>query len=226
MSVNTAFSFTPGVPEQIADHLQTRIVTGDMAAGERIAEARVTEALGVSRGPVREALRVLAARHLVEVMPRRGARVSRFGPTDVRGLYDMQIALLTLLATRVADVLDASMLEILQTHRDALRRAADVADTLSLLDHSQTFLRVASDLIGNAYLRDTLDRMGPAFNRAHYRALSSAPDQATGLADFIDDLIAAVVGQNHDYICATIRRYGERQMADVLSTFPDDQSSP
>lgn len=221
MTANSAFSFTPGVPEQIADYLQTRIVQGELAPGERIAEARVTEALGVSRGPVREALRVLAARHLVEVLPRRGARVTRFGPADVRGLYAMQIALLSLLSTCIADILDASMLRVLTKHRDAIRAAADASDIQSLLDQSQTFTSAACALIDNPYLRDTLDRMGPAFSRAHYRALSSAPDQAHGLADFIDDLMASVVSKAPKKIHATIRHYGERQMRAVLDTFDD-----
>ena len=129
----TAFELRPGVPDQIADYLQSLIVRGELAPGERIAEARVTQALGVSRGPVREALRVLSARHLVDMTPRRGARVTAFGPDDVRGLYDMQIALLSLLATRVAERLDEPLRAALGRHRDAVAGAVQDGDTLALL---------------------------------------------------------------------------------------------
>ncbi|MEL6208484.1 MAG: GntR family transcriptional regulator, partial [Pseudomonadota bacterium] len=99
------FSFAPGVPEQVADYIQAQIVRGELAPGERIAEARVTAALNVSRGPVREALQRLAARHLVVLAPRRGARVSSFDIDDVRGLFDVYVALVIRLAQRVAETI-------------------------------------------------------------------------------------------------------------------------
>ena len=181
----------------------------------------MTEALGVSRGPVREALRVLSARHLVEVTPRRGARVTAFGPDDVRGLYDMQIALLSLLARRVAEQMDEPMRAALQAHRDAIAAAADSGDMLAVLGCIRDFARDASERIGNVYLRDALDRLAPAFSRAHYRALSSAPDEIAGLAGFVDELLQ-VAGQGVDApIEATMRRYGERQKQLVLASFDD-----
>jgi DNA-binding GntR family transcriptional regulator len=59
--------------EQIADGLGIAILQGEYAAGERIGEQDVADRYGVSRGPVREALRTLASRGLVELEPRRGA---------------------------------------------------------------------------------------------------------------------------------------------------------
>lgn len=221
MTKVTAFELQPGAPEQIADYLQLLIVRGELAPGERIAEARVTEALGVSRGPVREALRVLSARHLVDVTPRRGARVTPFGPDDVRGLYDMQISLLSLLATRVAQRLDEPMRAALTVHREAVARAVEQGDTLALLAGTTAFAHDASELIGNVYLRDTLDRLAPAFSRAHYRALASKPRELAVLAGFIDELMESVAEGTPARIQETVRRYGERQMNAVLATFSD-----
>ena len=72
-------SFEPAVSltEQIADHIGTQIITGRLKPAARIQELKVAAELGVSRGSVREALLILQRRHLIEIIPRRGAIVSR-----------------------------------------------------------------------------------------------------------------------------------------------------
>ena len=89
ISQAATFAPSPGLADQIADHVQKQIVSGELRPGERIAEAHITRELGVSRGPVRESMRLLSRRHLVELLPRKGARVSDFGVDDVNSLYDL-----------------------------------------------------------------------------------------------------------------------------------------
>ena len=61
--------------ERIARHLENGIIFGELAPRERIQELKVAGDLGVSRGSVREALLVLEGRHMVSILPRRGALV-------------------------------------------------------------------------------------------------------------------------------------------------------
>jgi DNA-binding GntR family transcriptional regulator len=60
----------------VADWLAQRIISGESAPGERLTEPRLAELAGVSRSPVREALRILEGEGLVEITPRHGARVT------------------------------------------------------------------------------------------------------------------------------------------------------
>ena len=75
---------------------QTGWPSGSSAArarpGERLTEPRLAELAGVSRSPVREALRILASEGLVEITPRHGAQVARVGARDARELYRMPTA--------------------------------------------------------------------------------------------------------------------------------------
>jgi DNA-binding GntR family transcriptional regulator len=64
---------TRTLPEQVADDLGGDIANGTIAAGERLREVAIAERYGVSRAPVREAIRILARRGLVDFYPRRGA---------------------------------------------------------------------------------------------------------------------------------------------------------
>lgn len=61
--------------DRIKDHLLERILEGDLAPGTRIVETRIARELGISQGPVREALRDLATLGVVDLHPYRGARV-------------------------------------------------------------------------------------------------------------------------------------------------------
>ena len=63
------------LPQQIADHLGHRIMTGELVPGSRLKEEEFAELYDVSRGPIREAFRLLERRGFVEVVPRHGARV-------------------------------------------------------------------------------------------------------------------------------------------------------
>ena len=63
------FKAPDSLAEQIAHHLAERIIRGDLKPGERIQEQKVTQALNVSRGSVREALLILERRHLVGGVP-------------------------------------------------------------------------------------------------------------------------------------------------------------
>ena len=206
------FSFAPGVPEQVADFIQAQIVRGELAPGERIAEARVTAALNVSRGPVREALQRLAARHLVVLEPRRGARVSSFAIDDVRGLFDVYVALVIRLAERVAEHVargdDNALQDMLDEHRAQLTGAVQSGDTLAVLGACDAFLARGAEVIGNAYLGGMLARLAPAFGRAHYVALNGSGDATARLAGFVNGRARDVAG--------IVERYAAAQM-DVIA---------
>src|SRR4051812_42678822 len=78
-------------PESLVDlavrRLRTEIVRGAFAPGERLVEEQLTRRFGISRAPLREALRLLAQQGLVEHLPRRGVRVAILSDADIQELY-------------------------------------------------------------------------------------------------------------------------------------------
>lgn len=117
--------------DQIKDRLLTSIMEGDLAPGERIVETQIAREFGISQGPVREALRDLAALGLVELQPYRGARVRK--PTRSEHLEAMRVRTeLEVLAAREAagklSDYDADRLRRLCSEMEAASRAGDVHD--------------------------------------------------------------------------------------------------
>ncbi len=88
-----ATPLTQSLPEQIAARLSERIVSGAYTPGQRIMEQNVAEEFEVSRGPVREALRLLEKDGLVMILPRRGAQVTNPSIEEVNEIFDIRAML-------------------------------------------------------------------------------------------------------------------------------------
>jgi GntR family transcriptional regulator of gluconate operon len=73
--------------------LREQIVDGSLAPGSRLVESALAEALEVSRGTIRDALKDLETEGLIENRPRRGTYVVELGPADVREIYDLRAAI-------------------------------------------------------------------------------------------------------------------------------------
>ena len=78
---------------EVANRIRELVERGELAPGERISEKQLCDSFGVSRTPLREALKVLASEGLVELLPNRGARVKRLTYKIVKDTYDLMGAL-------------------------------------------------------------------------------------------------------------------------------------
>jgi DNA-binding GntR family transcriptional regulator len=83
-------SSSSSVVEGVIDHIRKGVEAGLFAPGQRLIENEIQQAAGVSRGPVREAMRRLAAEGLLEIQHQKGARVRRFTREEVEVLYDVR----------------------------------------------------------------------------------------------------------------------------------------
>ena len=84
---------TQSLSEQIAAQLSERIVTELYAPGQRIMEQAIAAEFAVSRGPVREALRLLERDGLVTILPRRGAQITNLSSAEVKEIFDIRAVL-------------------------------------------------------------------------------------------------------------------------------------
>lgn len=94
------------VEESVTDALRDAILRGDLEPGRRLAQVELAQELGVSRIPLRDALRRLAAEGLVDIDGRRGASVSSLNPADVDEIYEMRTMLESECARRAVESLD------------------------------------------------------------------------------------------------------------------------
>lgn len=126
----------------VADWLAQRIIAGEEAPGARLTETNLAELAGVSRSPVREALRLLVREGLVEIVPRQGAQVVRVGPDDVRELYDCRMLLEPHCIYLAVQALTPADVEDLDAVRAAMERAVADGDPKRFLAENIAYFRV------------------------------------------------------------------------------------
>jgi DNA-binding GntR family transcriptional regulator len=119
----------------VADELRRGILTGRRKPGDRLVEDRLSAELGVSRVPIREALRLLAAEGLVEVQPRRGASVAEFSAEVAHDLVEVRAMLeglnARLAARHRAPAIIAELRQVLAEGNTAAQ-SGNVADLVRL----------------------------------------------------------------------------------------------
>ncbi|PXW24913.1 GntR family transcriptional regulator [Paraburkholderia caballeronis] len=79
--------------DTVVDHLRNFIVEGLLAPGVKLNERKLCEMLGISRTPLREALKVLAAEGLIDISPNRGASVAQLSEAEIRDMFELMSGL-------------------------------------------------------------------------------------------------------------------------------------
>jgi DNA-binding GntR family transcriptional regulator len=147
----------PALYIQVAEQLRTRILSHELAPGSWIDEQALTSEYGISRTPLREALKVLAAEGLVQLKPRRGCYVAEVSDRDVDEVFPVMAVLEAKVAeeaTRRATNADFSRLQAIH---DDLERYAESGDVELYFDANQRFHLALQEIAGNSYLQQIID---------------------------------------------------------------------
>jgi DNA-binding GntR family transcriptional regulator len=115
------------MPEQIADSITAAILRGEYQPGDPVREQELADTFHVSRGPIREALRILEKAGVVTIFPQRGAYVTSLSRKEIDDLYEIRCALARLLPRHLGSM-DEAALKALQAEVAAMEKIAGEAD--------------------------------------------------------------------------------------------------
>ena len=119
----------PGlIRERVVDALRDAIIAGRLKPGERIRERELVALLGVSRSPLREAIRILETEGLITSLAYRGARVSDLSAADLRDMLDVRIMLESFAARLAIERLDDAALQAMEEQGNRARAAGAQVD--------------------------------------------------------------------------------------------------
>jgi DNA-binding GntR family transcriptional regulator len=141
----------------VADWLAQRIISGEEPPGTRLGEVKLAELAGVSRSPVREALRLLAAEGLVELVPRIGALVAEVGLHDVRELYACRMLLEPVATGLAVEALGPADVATLDAVRKSMEAAVAGDDGHAFLDRNVAYFRLLLSHCPNATMRELVE---------------------------------------------------------------------
>jgi GntR family transcriptional regulator, gluconate operon transcriptional repressor len=147
--------------EEAADQIREEILAGRLGQGERLVELRIAEALNISRGPVREAFKLLRAEGLLQEEQHRGTYVVRLSSADVSEIYDLRAAVESRAAKLLARAGRPADIDQLRRALDELERAADRRDIPAVSRTDLAFHETVCRLTGNGRLLAVFSRHVP-----------------------------------------------------------------
>jgi DNA-binding GntR family transcriptional regulator len=143
----------------VIEKLSNLIVDGSLAPGTRIVETELALELGVSRGPVREALQAMARDGFIDLRPHQGTFVHQPTEKEVRDFFEVRMALEVQSVERAAEQIDPSDAEKLTSIMDAARAALSRGDDPSAYHEGQDLHIEIAVISGNDLLTDLLRTM-------------------------------------------------------------------
>lgn len=132
--------------------LRAAIITGEFAPGERLMEIALADRLGVSRTPVREAIRKLELEGLVVMIPRRGAEVARITEAGLKEVLEVRCALEELAVELACTRKDKESMERLKDAHQQFVDAVKNGDTLEITNQDEAFHECIFDMSRNKRL--------------------------------------------------------------------------
>lgn len=141
--------------DTVVEHLRRFITEGVLRPGTKLSEKDLCETLGISRTPLREALKVLAQERLIELTPNRGARVAILSEVEIREAFEMMGGLEAFAGELAcARITDAEIARAEQLH-EAMIQAKASDDLPSYFRLNSAIHDLISLAAGNQMLRDT-----------------------------------------------------------------------
>lgn len=211
-----SFQASESLSEQIAQHLGQQIIVGDLIEGERIQELRIAKELNVSRGSVREALLILARRHLIEIYPRRGAVVAEMSPQHVKGLYEVVTMLLQVLVRKAADNWRHTDMDQFANLVQRLQGYVEEHDIEAFHEATFELFRLAYRFTNNSYIEEILEDLQPAIRRSYYMALHTDKRELEEVFSYLKGVVDAVLARKGEQAAALIDEFCTHQRNLVL----------
>ena len=147
----------PALYEQVAERLRTRIFAHELQPGSWIDEQALALEYGISRTPLREALKVLAAEGLVVLKPRRGCYVTELSEQDIDEVFPVMALLEGRVAEEAARRITSADFSRLEAIHAELEKHAAANNADRFFEANQRFHTALQDIAGNRYLAQLID---------------------------------------------------------------------
>lgn len=180
--------------QRVYDHLREEILSGSLTPGAELSEVALAESLGVSRGPIREAIGRLASEGLVTVRPRRGAVVSSLSTEEFNELYQVREALELLAVKLAVPRLRPDDITVLQALIDEMSARAERSQVAAFFEANSAFHVRLVEASGNVKLLELYEQLLAQLGRYRLRSLTLRGNLERSVAEHAAILRAAKRG--------------------------------
>ena len=179
---------------EICDRIRDDIVAGVLPFGSRLTLDQLSTRYATGHMPIREALRQLQGEGLVVQTPNRGARVRAVDVDFVRNIFDLRIAIESMLARRAAERMEPEAVAALERAQRDFEACIEAQDYTGALSANRTFHRIVNEAANNPEAAGILDR--------HWRLIAAL----WNLYGYGEERAAGVISDHHQLIRAFASR--------------------
>ncbi|WP_288251853.1 GntR family transcriptional regulator [uncultured Hydrogenophaga sp.] len=160
----------PVLHEQVAARLRQMLVEGDIAPGAKLNERALCEALRISRTPLREAIKMLAAEGLVELLPNRGSVAVQLDEEDVRHTFEVMAGLEALSGQLAAERIGAAEVAEIEAMHFEMLAAYTRRDLSTYYRLNAAIHRAINVAAGNPVLTSTYNQVNARLQALRFRS--------------------------------------------------------
>ena len=202
--------------------LRRAILRGELKPGERLMEIQLANKLGVSRTPIREAIRKLELEGLVLMIPRKGAEVAEITEKNLRDVLEVRCALEELAVQLACDRIDADGLKELRAAADTCRRVLDSDDITQIAQADVDFHDVIFKATDNQRLIQLLNNLREQMYRYRIEYLKKKECYPQILQEH-QEIIESIAGRDKDRATNVTGIHIKNQVDTVVGTLRDKE---
>lgn len=166
-------SFKPNgnLVDQITEYISEKIIRNELKPGTRLYDTKLAEEMGVSRTPIREALRILERNRLVQLIPRRGVVVTEISVDQIEWFYDIFEQLYALAARRACEKCTDGDIAAIEKALSRIETSAARGEVVAYYNRIFEFAEAGIRAAGNPLLESMIREMWPVNRRIQYASL-------------------------------------------------------
>ncbi len=192
--------------QEVAERLRQRIFSHELPPGTWVDEQALADQYGISRTPLREALKVLASEGLVTLKPRRGCYVTEISDRDLDEVFSVMTLLEGQCARETATKASEADLDRLREIHARLEAAARKEDIDGFFEANQAFHRALQEIADNKWLLHVIEDLRKVIKLSRHHSLFSEGRLDQSLAEH-RDILAAIVTRDAEGAEQHMRRH-------------------
>lgn len=214
MALQNQTTRRPTLAVKTVEHLRQLIFDGDLEPGARLAEEDLSQRFGVSRTPLREALKLLSSEGLVTIEPNRGATVTELSTAELAEMFPVMGVLEALAGELAAAHANDDDLKALRALHEEIVEHYNRRDLKSYFAANQRFHERLLEATHNETLRKHYHQLAGRVRRARYRANLSAKRWEQSVAEH-EQIIGLLEGRDGAALAKALRAHIDHKFETV-----------
>ena len=195
--------------------LRQAILTGELKPGERLMEIHLADRLGVSRTPIREAIRKLELEGLVVMIPRKGAQVAKITEKNLKDVLEVRRALDTLAVRLACKRMDDTYKKQLREACDEFAKVVKCSNTKDITEADVRFHDIINQSTGNDRLIQLVNNLAEQMYRYRLEYIKDAAYH-NRLIDEHEEIYNAVLERDEERAAKAVVVHIDNQEASIL----------